>query len=154
MSALLKLKHHREVDFELGSLPRLRLYPDTASALLDHAIYGGKTQTGSLALFLGSEVRLKNGGLGVGVHSLPRIRDNDPYVLAGQHRRASLCKFVILRHVAGFNGQSTTLWHGVAGIYRQIHDHLFDLSRVSLHQSQRLARLTSERDVFPNNPSE
>ena len=39
--------------------------------------------------------------------------------------------------IGGFNGQVSALRHGVAGVDGQVHDDLFDLSRVGLHLRQR-----------------
>ncbi len=50
--------------------------------------------------------------------------------------------------VSGLNGELPALGHGVAGIDRQVHDHLLDLSGVGFDRSKISARDHDQVDVF------
>ena len=52
-------------------------------------------------------------------------------------------------YVGGGNGEFSSLWHGVFGIYHQIHDYLVHYSRVCNHRPEILLRFDLEANFFP-----
>src|SRR5579872_4308237 len=58
------------------------------------------------------------------------------------------------RDIGRFNGQLAATGHGVASIYRQIHDYLLNLSGISFCRSQVGAGDHYELNVFANQASQ
>ena len=56
-------------------------------------------------------------------------------------------------NVLGRNGQLASEGHGIPGIDRKIHDHLFDLSGIDFHKARSGVEDRQQLNVFADQPA-
>src|SRR2546425_735978 len=149
-----RLVYPRQVDFDRGPPPRLRIQPDVAAALLHDAVHRREPEPRALALFLRGEERLEDPRLRGGVHADARVRDGEHYVGAGSHgpvlERVALVELGVCR----FDRELAAPRHRVAGVHDQVHDHLLQLARVGPDGPQVGRQRGLERHVRPDQPAQ
>src|SRR2546425_258429 len=149
-----RLVYPRQVDFDRGPPPRLRIQPDVAAALLHDAVHRREPEPRALALFLRGEERLEDPRLRGGVHADARVRDGEHYVGAGSHgpvlERVALVELGVCR----FDRELAAPRHRVAGVHDQVHDHLLQLARVGPDGPQVGRQRGLERHVRPAQPAQ
>ncbi len=122
--------------------------------LFDDAEAGRQAQPCAFALLFGGEEWLEQVTLHLGVHADPGIAHRQ------QHIRPLVDAQMILRigrvqeDIARLDGQFAALRHGIAGIDRQIHQHLLDLPRVRQDVAQIGSGLRNQVQVFADHPTQ
>src|SRR6185437_8043717 len=115
----LRLGDARKIKFKGAALARLAIDPDEASALLDDAVDGGKSQAGALWP-LGGKEGLEDVRLRVRIHAAAGIGDGEHYVVARRHRGALLGVALFQGEVGGLQNDLSALGHGVARVHREV----------------------------------
>ena len=118
-------------------------------ALFDDSVHGRESQPSTL-WSLGSEERIEDMHLRLGVHTHAGIADRQHDVLTGPNRRVIARIVLIERDVLSFDCQFAAVRHGVAGVYSQVHDDLLDLPRIRFHRAQITARNHDQINVLAN----
>ena len=120
-----------------------------AAALLDDPIDGGEAESCSLAYLLGGEKRLEDAGLSLRIHPASGITDRQHGI--GGRFLQTLATTVCCRPfhiIGGLNGKPTPLGHGIAGVHDQIHDGLFNLSRIGFDRPQLRIQGRDQMDIL------
>src|SRR4051812_23069833 len=121
---------------------------NAAPALCDDAENRGEAQARTLAGFLGGEKRFENFGLRCTIHAGPGIGNLEPHVPAGEDTRMLTCRFFVQLNYRGFDGDGSSVGHGVPGIDDKIYDHLLDLTPVDIQQRYIRGGFEDEFDAF------
>src|SRR5579864_8274570 len=127
--------HQWEVDLEGGATSQFALHHDISAALLHDSIYGGKAQSGSLALFLGGEERLEDPRLRLAIHAHAGVADHERHIAAGAYELLTAAMVLVEGHVLGPKRESAPRGHSILGIDHEIHDHLLELAGVGTGMS-------------------
>jgi len=110
----------------LGSL----VEPDVAAALLDDPVGRGQAKSGSRAALV-----VKNGSKTRALvsSSMPTagVGDLQEGVRAGLDADVLPGVDLVERHVGGVDCQRASRWHRVAGVHREVEDHLSELAAVT-----------------------
>ena len=125
---------------------------DEAAGLLDDAVDGGKAEARPLSHLFGREEgfeylvddRCRDPGAG--------IDDFDQDVVGGRHPLGVITLAVPRGDVGGAQRQPAALGHGVAGVDREVHDHLLELGNVDLDRPQIAAVHHVKRDLLADQP--
>ncbi len=143
----------RQIDLERGAFAGFAVQPDVAFALLDDAVHRGQSEPGALQS-LGGVEGLEDVGLGIGVHAHAGVADGEHDVVAGLHRGMEAGVVGVEGDVGGLDGQLPAVRHGIAGVDRQVHDDLLDLSGIGLDRADVRARHHDQIDVFADQPGQ
>ena len=122
----------RQIDRESRADPQLALDGDEPTALLHHGEDGGEPEAGAVLRTLGGEERLEGARQHFRVHARAGVLDHHRDMWSGAHAVALGIRLFDLEHVHR-DPQAPTAGHGIARIDRQVHDDLFELTRVRVH---------------------
>src|SRR5450432_3830116 len=125
-----------KVDRERGALAGFTVYPNISAALLYDAKNRGQSQSGAFTLGFCGEERFENVRLCFLIHTAAGIAHREHHIAAGNHHAVLPRIGVVEFDVPGFNEQSPARRHGISGIHRQVHDHLFDLPGIRMNGIQ------------------
>ncbi len=128
--------------------PEFGIHVDEAAGLLDDAVDGREAEPGSLADFLGREERLEDLVDDLGRYAGAGIGDIDAHVVGGRHAVVGQSRGFIRRDVGRLHGQLAAIRHRVAGVDREIDDHLFELRDVDLDRPEVAAVHEVELDLL------
>ena len=81
------------------------------------------------------------------VHADAGIADCYQNVLAGRRTPMLRHKDVIEVDIGRFDGQLSTIRHGITRVHGQVHEHLFDLPRIGVDAAER-GQVERQRDVL------
>ena len=126
-----------QVNAEEASLAAFAVHVNKSTVLLDDAIDGDQPHSGPLAAFLGREERFKDPLARCGVHAHAGIGHGKNAVSAGRDQRIGPAVGAVEFHHFGFDQQSPSVRHGVAGVQTQVHQHLLDLRGIGFDCIQR-----------------
>ena len=101
---------------------------------------------------LGGEEGFEQPRLRSFVHAAAVIAHRDLRVRSRLHRQVAPRVALVQLYVGRFNGQRAALRHGVARIHHQVHQHLFDLSRIRAHHSQVRPQRQLQIDILADQP--
>src|SRR5439155_9086527 len=122
----------RQVDREGRPAADLALDRDPATALLDDPPRAREAEAGACTGVLRREERLEDMRPRLGVHADARVADGEDDVQAGLERaRAGLDRRGEL-DAPRLDDELSTLWHRVARVQGEVHDHLLELAAVAL----------------------
>ena len=137
-----------QVDLERGAVAELAVHPDRAAALRDDAVHGGQPQAGAAAGLLRGEERLEEALLRGGVHAGTGIGDRH-HDVRSRGGAGVLGHVVVVEHgVRGLDRQLAAVRHRVAGVHREVENHLLDLAWVGADPADRGGELHRELDVL------
>src|SRR5450755_2952841 len=120
-----------QVDFDCGALPKLRIYSDMPTGLLDESIHLTQAESRSLAHTFGCVERIEGALNHLRGHAGSGIRHANEHILARYGPRGAGGVRVIEVRIGGFDGQFSAIGHRVAGVDAKIHDRALELRRVS-----------------------
>ena len=130
------------------------VHEDRTAALVDDAIHGREAEPGALPQLLRRVERLEEMTQDRAVHADAGVADGEHHVRAGTRAwmlgGVSLVEF----HVRGLDRQHAAARHRVAGVEREIEDHLFNLARIGADTVERVRRPRSQVDVFSDEPAQ
>ena len=142
----------RQEDAERGALAGLGIHVDKAAGLLDDAIHRREAKPGALADFLGREERLEDLVDDIGRNAGAGIGDVDPHIIRRRHALVGQLRGFIRRDVGGLHRQLAAVGHRVAGVDREIDDHLLELRDVDLDRPEIAAMHEVELDLLADQP--
>jgi hypothetical protein len=119
-----------QVNMETAALPFLALHDDVPAALFDDAVNGGETEAGALAFFFGCEEGFKNARLRFFIHAHTSVADCEHHVAARPNELLAAAMAFIHHRVLRLNGELPSCEHRVFRIHHQIHQNLFELTRI------------------------
>ena len=143
-----RLLGRRQKDAERRAFPRLADHVDVPLVLLDDAVDDGQAQAGALAEFLGGEERLEDARLHFAAHAAASVGHGQQHVAAGLDVGRQVVGVRVQDDVAGLDGELAAARHGVAGVDRQIDEHLVDLAGVGLDAREVRPRHDGQFDVL------
>ena len=143
----------RQIDLEGSSSADFAGDPNVSAALLDDAVDGGEAKAGSLRS-LSRKKRLKDVRLSLSVHACAGVADLEHNVIAGPQRCVMPCVLFTEGYVGSLNRELPAGGHGIPGVHGEIHDDLFDLTRVSADCPEVSSRQHHEVDIFPDHARE
>src|SRR5262249_12992319 len=123
--------------------------PYRAAALLDDTVHGRQTQSGALTRLLRCVERFKQMALDLLIHSRTAVTNLEHHVLARFYNPLQADSGIVEFYVAGIDGELASLWHGVSGIHREVHNDLIELGGVCAYQSERRFHVRDYLNVFP-----
>src|SRR3989441_1258231 len=126
----------RQIDAERGTPTRRAVHADIAPALTHDAIHRREAEPGPLTMRLGGEERLEQVRPDLAVHADARVRDAEQHVAPGRDGGRGRGALPVDQGVWPPGPQVSTLGHGVAGVHREVDEHLLDLSGVDPHRAQ------------------
>ena len=100
--------------------------------------------TGPLVVKNGVKICARNSGR----HAAPGVADRQPHELARDHAAVLRGKRFIHLHIVGRDGQRPAVRHGIPRVDDQVHEHLFDVTRIGLDAAQFRLLPQQELDVF------
>jgi hypothetical protein len=128
--------------------PGFTIYPDAAARALRDAEHDRQAEPRPFPDLLGREKGLEDASLHLRFHAHAGVTDGEhdmrPRLRAQMHGRIALIQL----DGSGLDRQLAAPRHGVAGIQRQVHDHLFDVARVSQHAPQLRCKAGNQVHVF------
>src|SRR5262249_2605803 len=108
----------------------LGLRIDETAGLFDDAVDGREAETGALADLLGREERLEALVQNVRRDAGPSVGDLDQHIVGRRHALVSVARAVSGSDVRGAHPELAAVRHGIAGVDREIDDHLLELREV------------------------
>ncbi len=93
-------------------------------------------------------------GLHLGGYPAACVGDGKLDVGAGLGRRVPRREGGVDDHVGRLDGQPAALWHRIAGIGRQVEEHLAELGRVGIDSGEAGAEAQLKRDVLADQPAQ
>ena len=119
-----------------------------AITLFDDPVDGGQAaDPGSLAGALGSKEWLEDLGQSFLVHAAAGVGDGEQYIAAWTDGQMRIDVTFSQVDAGSFDRDHSPLRHGIAGVYDEIHENLFDLSEIGADGTDR-AGLKGESDIF------
>src|SRR5439155_18378558 len=119
--------NQRQIDTEGRALSNSALYRNVTPTLVDDAVDGRKTQSGSLPKLLSGEERLKNVSARLSIHPAASVAHGQQHIAAWPQTQVLTRVLFIQVGIGGLNDHLATLWHGIARIRDQIDQDLLDL---------------------------
>ena len=122
--------------------------------LTNDAINGRQPEARAFVGSLGREKWFKDAGLRGRIHAATGVADGEDNMLASMGILIKSGVFIVERDIGGLDGELPSHGHGVPGIDRQVHDHLFELPLVRLDAPQVGGQVEQDVDIFADEPAE
>src|ERR1700724_3389505 len=110
-----------EINCKGRALSRRAVHPDISITLFNDAVHRRKSQSCTLASFLGSEEWLKDMGKDAGVHTRTRIGHRQKHVAPSLGTRMRARIPLVKLRIAGLDFQFPARGHSVTRVYSQVH---------------------------------
>src|SRR5688572_25673415 len=114
---------------------------------MNDGVRGRQAKPGPLASTLGGEEWLERARERNSVHARASVGHAEHYVSSGRKTNSRRI-FLTQQHRAGLNNQAAAVWHGVAGICREVQQYLFDLGPVGFDASHLAVQTQDQLNVF------
>jgi hypothetical protein len=146
--------HGRQVDPEHRPVARLAVQADLTARRRDDPVHGRQAEPRALALALGREERLEDARGHLRLHPAAVVGDRQPHVAPRRELGMIVEEVTVELHLAGLDHEAPAVLHGVAGIHRQVDQHLLDLAGVGPHRRHFASQLHVQLDVLAERPSQ
>src|SRR5215467_2836274 len=130
----------------------LRVRVNKSASLLDDAVDGGKPEACSLADLFGGEKRLENLLDDLRRNARPAVAHLDQHIVGLRHAFVGKLLAFLGGNIVRAQRKLAAVRHGIAGIDRQIHDHLLELRNVDPYRPQVAAMDDLQRYLFADEP--
>ena len=147
------LRGNRQRDGEGRAVAGFGVDPDVPAGLGDDPVDDGQAEPGSAVLLSGEE-RLEYVLGNLGGHSGAGVADPQPHVAALSRPGAPGDGVGVHGYVAGVDGQRAASGHGVAGVDREVHQHLVQLAGVGQDRPQVTGERGDQLDVLADGPAQ
>ena len=134
--------------------PDLRIGEDEAARLLDDAVDRREAEAGALAHLLGGEERLEDLAEHAGRNAAAGVGDRQRAVVGDRQDVGAELRDLVRLHRIGLDRQRSAALrhHRVAGVDREVDDHLLELARVGADRPEVAAMLDDELDRLAEQP--
>src|SRR5215213_3613219 len=140
----------RQVDFENCSHSGLAINPDVPATLFHNTVDSRQSQASSFADVFSCEEGFEDPCLSLLVHAAAGVANRQHHVLAWLYGNVFQRSVIIKSDVCCFNRDFAAARHGITGVYDQVYNYLFDLTRIRLDASEIRFKSCRELDVFTN----
>ncbi len=123
-------------DFEGGPGAGLAPHGDVARELLQDAIQRREPEASALLAALGGEEGFEDAREGGAIHAHAGIAHREPHEVARLQVRMSHGLLGAQPMVRGGDGQRPAVGHRIAGVEREVHEHLLQLHAIAFHPGE------------------